>query len=179
MKRWWLVVALALSLAVNLGVLVTLTASRWIDGKPRREWPRAAAWEEWAHGPRGLHGGPRHHRPPRELARLVDRLDLEGAPRERFLELQRELLIATLEGRQRRRGLEAELRQELAAAAPDQARIEEILVALGEAYVVQERALARTILGSRELLDDEQEQLYLAVLAHLREHTRHGLGRSH
>lgn len=180
MKRWWLILALLLSVAVNLGVLAALALGVGRGGgEPWRERPRAAALERWARGPREVspQGGTRHPGPPRELARLADRLGLEGEGRARFLELQRELIARTLETRRARRELEAQLRRELTAAAPDRGRIDQLLGQLGDAFLAQERALAQTVLESRALLDAEQERLYLEVLTRLRERAGHRHGR--
>ena len=103
--------------------------------------------------------------PPFE--RLADHLELTGERRERFLAIQRELFRHHLESRRRRGRLTEELRAELAAPQPDEARIEARIAALGELFVATETQTARAILDSRALLDAEQQRRYLQVLRHL------------
>lgn len=109
--------------------------------------------------------GAPHPGPP--LDRLADHLQLEGERREEFLAVQRELFRDLLELRRRRAALTVELHRELAAPRPDEARIEELVGELGEAYAATEGRTARAILDSRALLDPEQQRRYLQVLRHL------------
>lgn len=156
MKRGWMWVALLLSLGVNVGVLATLGVAR-LRTPSRWQGPYA--------------GGP----PP--LARLADRLQVEpGERRERFLEQQRELFETTRRHLQRQRTLRSELRDELAARSPDRARIEALIEELGESYASLERALAQTVLASREILTPEQQERYFALLERLRAERRSGRG---
>jgi hypothetical protein len=101
------------------------------------------------------------------LDRLADHLRLEGERREEFLAVQRELFRDLLELRRRRAALTVELHRELAAPRPDEARIEELVGGLGEAYAATEGRTARAILDSRALLEPEQQRRYLQVLRHL------------
>ena len=70
----------------------------------------------------------------------------------------------------------AELYRELSSEVPDRQRIEQRVVFLGRASAELERAFADTALRSRELLDDEQEQMYLRVLSRRARMVRDGHG---
>ena len=96
---------------------------------------------------------------------LVDRLGLEGEQRLEFMRLQQELAAKVRAMQPRIERARAELYRELSSEAPDRQRIEQRVVFLGRASAELERAFADTALRSRELLDDEQEQMYLRVLS--------------
>lgn len=153
MRRWWLVVALLLSLGMNVGLLVAVGLRRLAqEGRitaplvnPGRVAPPAA-----------------------RLERMADRLELAGEERRRFLEIQRRFFETTWKERQTIAWLRRDLRRELTAPAPDRERIDEILAELGRHYASLERAIARTVLETREILDDQQERLYLRFLRRLR-----------
>lgn len=175
MKRWWVVIALLLSLGINLGLLAALAGGWWsqrgtadevhADGGDGGE-----AWPGGHEGPAGP-AGPGPHLPPHvgpPLERVADHLGLEGDTRQRFLDLQRELIREMSDVRLRRAELDRELRGQLTATAPDEARIEELTAAKAELVLEAERATTRTILETRGLLDSEQQRRYLHVLQRLR-----------
>lgn len=204
MRRWWLIIALLLSLGVNAGILATLALSRSGDGPAAAEEPAegpAATGEEPAAGrpseepaalgpvdgpPGSVPGGPGPGgpglggpggpggRPPlpelaeRRLDRLAGELGLTGAERERFLELQHDLLAEGARLARERFVLQAELRRELLAPEPDRARVEELIGEIAAVFTRMERTTAEAVLDTRELLDPEQERRYLAVVSEMR-----------
>ncbi len=143
MRRWWLLLALLLSTGVNLGVLGVLLLHR----------PRPLPAEDLE--------------PPRlqlGVQRLVDHLGLEGEERERFLTYQRQFLEATRGGRLQMAELHRALRQELARPEPDRAEIDRLLAESRETFATMERSMTEAVLGSRQLLDPQQDRAYLRFL---------------
>jgi Spy/CpxP family protein refolding chaperone len=104
------------------------------------------------------------HLPPDSIP-LVDRLALTGEQRLEFMRLQQQLATKVRTMQPRIARARAELYRELSAPAPDRRRIEQRVAFLGRASATLERAFADTALRSRELLDPEQEQIYLRVLS--------------
>lgn len=156
MKRWWLVIALMLSLGVNAGIL----ASRLVPPKAEPEAAAASAGEP-------ADATPQRSIPAR-VFRLADELGLEGARREEFVDLQRRFFSATLEARARLRRSQLRLRQELTAPAPDRRAVDEALEEMAAARGDLERAFVDNLLASRELLDSQQTRRYLRFLGRLR-----------
>lgn len=147
MRRWWLVLALLLSLGINVGILAVLAIHRLRPPQPPQPLaPVAAAGVE----------------------RLADHLGLEGAERRRFVELQREFFDATRQRRERMVRLRRELARELTSRSPDRRRVEEILAELAGTYAEVEGAFAHLVLDSREVLDPRQQRQYLRFLGRLR-----------
>jgi len=143
MKRWWLVVALLLSLGVNLGLVgAQIVRQRAI-----------AAWT-----------GERPPGAPEPGLRLAERLELDGAQREQFLRVQRQLTDRVREERRELGRLRRVLRDELIAPSPDRARIEGLLGEIAERQLALDRAFVEHVLESRELLDPEQLERYLLFL---------------
>ncbi len=163
MRRWWLWVALMLSLGVNVGILGTIAAHRFGQRpQPARQvdLPRSGQL------------------PP--LNTLADRLRLTGERRDRFLEVQREFFTEVTSRRIELATLRQELRRELTARQPDRGRIDRILERTGEATAALDGAFVANVLASRELLDRRQQRLYFRFLQRLRaggEAPRHPGGR--
>lgn len=158
MKRWWLIIALLLSIGINVGIL----ASRaW----PPRDSPRQSASEP----DRKERPPPQFDRVPPVIYRLVDDLGLRGEKRRAFIEIQRRFLERTISARARVGHLQTELRRELATEEPDRAAINDLLDQLGAAYGELERAFVDDLLSSRELLDREQEKVFLRFLGRIRQ----------
>jgi hypothetical protein len=145
-RRWWLTIALLLSLGVNAGILAVIVLGRLL---PERAAPRAAA--------RGA-----------GVERLADRLGLAGEERHRFVALQERFLLDTREQRQRLAGLRRELRRRLVERHPDERRIEELVGEMSAATSALDRALVRLVLDSRKLLGPRQQREYFRFLARLR-----------
>lgn len=147
MKRWWPVLALLLSVGINVGLLVSLALDRPQDPMPTDSPPRA----------RDGSG--------RALENLADQLGLEGQDRLRFARLHRQFfehLRRTVPQLQRMR---EQLYRELVSEHPDPERLQRLVADLARGNVAVEQSLIRTVLQSRELLDDEQERVYLHFLA--------------
>lgn len=176
MKRWWLVIALLLSLGVNAGILATLVLSGR-DGRAAGT-GREGAGPEPARPPAAFPdagpAGPAAAPPPlpelaeRRLERLAAELGLAGPERERFLELQRRMLVDGARLARERFVLQAELRRELLADEPDRARIDELIGEIAAVFTRLEQSTASAILDTRELLGPEQERRYLAVASQIR-----------
>ena len=147
MRRWGLAVALLVSLGMNVGILTML----WM-GKAR-----ARSWME----------RPRQQAALPNLERFADHLELEGEPRQRFLEIQRNFFDTTREERRRLQGLRAELRRALTRGEPDRAAVDRVLAEMAEVQPRLDRALADNVLATRELLGPAQERRFLRVLGHL------------
>lgn len=150
MRRWWLLVALLLSLGVNVGVLATLGAQRFREEPPRVEAP------EDPESPR-----------PEQLRHLGRRLDLEGEELERFVSLHQEFLRSSRATRERWQGVKREVRHRLAAHDPEMEAIEPLLEEMAAAYLELERGLAAHILVAREMLDGEAERRYVHFVSRL------------
>lgn len=155
MRRWWLVIALLLSVGLNLGILGAIIARR------------------------GPGPGPREPRPPEEmnppggdplprLPRLADRLGLEGEERRKFIDIQWELFQKTARLRLQRGEVHRELKRELTRDEPDRQKVNQLLNESARIYGAMERSLAESVLASRDLLDPEQEKEYLRFVGQLR-----------
>ncbi len=100
MRRWWLAVALLLSLGINVGLVSVAVVRR-------------LAIARWEHGPGG-------EPPPPELVgrRFADELRLPPGKRVPFLAAQRRLAERTFDGRRDLARLRDDLRREVAALTP-------------------------------------------------------------
>jgi hypothetical protein len=185
-KRWWVILALLLSVGLNVGLLATVAGAWWASRHAARQTaeappqPAAAppmAPDDGAGPPPGDAGpgapdaapdtGP--GRPPGPpVERLADHLGLAGDARAEFIALQRGLFETLFEAHNRRAYLSAEMRRELVAAEPDRGHVEQLIDELAEVQSGIERATVETILKSRGLLDQRQQRLYLQVLDRLR-----------
>lgn len=152
MKRWWLVIALLLSLGVNVGILATVATSRLR--------PAPAAASSTAAG----------QQPPQieRLARLADRLGLEGPARERFIDLQRSFFLETGRNRARLQEVYRQLRRELVSPSPDRQRVAGLVDESSRLYTTIERATTEHVLASRALLDPTQERIFLNLLRQMK-----------
>lgn len=169
MKRWWLVLALLLSVGVNLGILAMLALERLRPESPPAlgtATPPPAAPGAAPEEPPGAE--PEALRVPLPVLRMADRLGLAGEERRRFVDIQTRFFAATAGERRRLAGLHRALRLELTADEPDRARVEALLAEIGAAFAALEGALARNVLDSREILDPEQERLFLEFVRRLR-----------
>ena len=151
MKRGLLVLALVLSVGMNLGLLgAAVVRHRRFD---HGDWERDRFRDRFRDGVPGRFDDPG--------ARLADRLRLEGDVRQRFLARQSELAGKARELRPRIADLERELRRELVAAEPDRERVAAIPGELAAAQSELERAFAESVLATREVLDGDAERDYL------------------
>jgi Spy/CpxP family protein refolding chaperone len=178
MKRWWLPIALVLSLGVNVGILATLALRRpapAADSSPDVSDP-APEFGEFRQPPPFERGGPGWGRDPgggefgeggpgAMLGRLVERLGLEGEERQRFIAIQRQFFERQGALRRQLGDVQGALRREVAAAEPDPAKLEEILTRLHQLHFERDRLWIQSILESRKVLDPRQERLYMGFLA--------------
>lgn len=147
MKRWWLVIALVLSIGMNLGLLFALALSS----------PAAVQRQQAAMRPVA----------PGRLPQLAERLGIEGEARRRFLQRQRRFFLETAGPRTRLPEIRREVRAELVRAQPDQAHIDELLREGSDIFLMLERALVANVLESRRLLPPEAEKKYLDLISRL------------
>lgn len=157
MRRWGLALALLLSLGVNAGILATLALRE--AGSPDRPRPE---------DPRPVPPGPGAGEEMPRVIRLADRLGLEGAQRRRFMQLQGRFFAETVRLRTEQAEIFRELRRELTASDPDRRRIEELTRASAQTHLALQEAMAKNVIATRELLDPEQERLYLEIISRLR-----------
>lgn len=146
MKRGGLVLALLVSLGVNLGLVGVALARR-------------AGVERWERVRQGLEA------PPERFARrLADRVGVPSERREHFLSVQRRLGERTAEERRQVLRVRDELRRELLSSEVDPQRLDALLAELGEREAALNRALVDSVLESRDLLDGRELELYLRFL---------------
>lgn len=147
MRRWWLVIALVLSIGMNLGLLVALALSSPAIAQQQQRTMRPAA--------------------PGRVAQLADRLGLEGEVRQRFIQRQRQFFQETAGPRARLPEIRKEVRAELIRAHPDQARIDELLREGSDIFLRLERSVVANVLDSRRMLPPEAERRYVDLISRL------------
>lgn len=155
MRRWWLVIALLLSVGLNLGILAAIGARRAALFKGKAARPPVEAANPGAD-------------PVPRLARLADRLKLEGDARRRFLDIQWNLYQETTRLRLRLNEVRRDLRREMSRPDPDRQRVEGLLDESGRIYLALERSLVNNVFATRDLLDPEQREEYLKIIGRLR-----------
>jgi Spy/CpxP family protein refolding chaperone len=155
-KSWWLVIALLLSLGINLGILAAVGANRWGKKPPR------PPLEEQPLPP------PIAGETPQRAIRLADRLGLEGEQRRRFIARQGRFFVETVQLRTDMAETQRELRRELTAPQPDHARIDVLLNDSARSFRALEQAMAQNVVESRKLLNPDQEKEFLQFVALLR-----------
>ncbi|HEY2291355.1 MAG TPA: periplasmic heavy metal sensor [Thermoanaerobaculia bacterium] len=160
MIRWWLVIALLLSVGLNVGILATIAARRPGPPPPREGGPPQE-------GQNPANANPNIDPVPR-LGRLADRLKLEGDQRRKFLDLQWNLYQESTRQRLQMNEAHRELRRELTRPTPDRQRVEALLNESSRIHQALERALVNNILSTRELLGPEKEKEYLKIVGRLR-----------
>jgi hypothetical protein len=163
--RWWLVIALLLSVGLNVGILAAIAARRAGPQGPRAERPRQ---EEVNPANPADTANPTNADPVPRLARLADRLKLEGDQRRKFLDLQWNLYQETTRQRLQLNEVHRELRREMTKSAPDRQRVEALLAESSQVYLSLERSLVGSIFATRELLGPDKEEEYLKVVGRLR-----------
>lgn len=148
MRRSWLVVALLLSVGINIGILTMIGLSR-VRGP--RSW-----------GDRIEHSGG----PP--VGRLAQRLGLQGEQRDRFIEQQHGFFESFQQIRMELEMTRQQLRGEVGSQQPDPERIDALLQQSAELTAALDRLFIENVMISRELLDRRQERLYFGFLDRLR-----------
>jgi len=145
-KRGWLLVALLLSVGVNVGLVGVAVGRR-------------VAFERWERVREGV------GQPPEGFGRrLAERLGVPEERRERFQAIQRALVERTAAERREVVRVRLELRRELLAERPDRARVDSLLAELAGREAALNRAFADGVLDSRELLGGRELELYLRFL---------------
>ncbi len=221
MRRWWVVIALLLSVGVNVGILAALATRRAVrpeappppppreeqehrPAPPRSELPPPPPPSQPSQAPQNTEphpGPPQGGPPPREeppphlapplpdpagpldegepepgqpqggpprASRLADRLGLEGEPRRRFLAIQQSFFEETVRIRLHLSETQREVRREMMSSKPDGAKIDALLQESSRDFLALERALAKNVASSRELLNPAQEEEYLLLISRLR-----------
>jgi hypothetical protein len=153
MSRWWLVIALLLSVGLNVGILAAIGARRADMPRPQNQADAAK---------------PANNDPVPRLARLADRLKLEGEPRRKFLDTQWNLYQETTRLRLDLGEVHRALRKELTRPDPDRQRVEALLTESSRLYLALERSLVNNVFATRELLGPEKEAEYLKLVGRLR-----------
>lgn len=149
MKLSWLWIVLAVSLGINVGILATLGVQGSDKEKGTEEKTAEASLDERT--------GP-----------IAERLGLEGEDREKFMQLQRGLLESTQGHREELDGMRREVRKELREDEPDRERMERLISDMAEVSAAQEREYVEMVMATREILDDEQQAMYLQFMAQAR-----------
>ena len=161
MRRWWLVLALLLSLGLNVGILAAIGARRaMLLARPNA----ARQQQEAANGA----GNPNNTDPVPRLTRLANRLKLEGDQRRKFLDIQWNLYQETSRQRLQLNEIHRALRRELTHPAPDRQRVEALLNESSATYLALERSLVNNVFATRDLLGAEKEADYLKIVGSLR-----------
>jgi hypothetical protein len=155
-RRWWLVIALLLSVGLNLGILAAIAA--------RKAQPRDSDRE-----PRP---GPEMANPAADplprLPRLADRLGLEGEERRKFIDLQWNLFQQMTRLRLQMGEVHRELKRELTRDEPDRQRVDALLKESTGIYGSLEKTLVDNVLATRALLGPDKEEEYLRLVGRLR-----------
>lgn len=159
-RRWWLPLALLLSLGVNLGVVAMLALRR--DGPPPPEGPGPS--ERGAPPPRG-----ETEEPGRRFEALARSLRLDSNQAERFVALQRRHFEGSRETRRRLETARRELAQEFLTGRADRRRVEGLLREVEAAQAELDQTLADLMLEAQEFLTPEQQRRFaFFVLQRLR-----------
>ncbi len=162
MKRWWLVIALLLSLGINIGLL----AGRAFQPRPAEVEDVEDPVDD---GRVEMPAMPREGRLPPVVHRMADELGLEGAKRDAFVEIQRTFFEQTLTARRRMVQVQGRVRDEITSGEPDREALDALLIELSDAHTALERAFVTNLLDTRELLDPGQERRYMRFLRHMRQ----------
>ncbi|HEY0556827.1 MAG TPA: periplasmic heavy metal sensor [Thermoanaerobaculia bacterium] len=162
MRRWWLVIALLLSLGLNVGILAAVGARRAM----LMARPNAARQQQGGNG-NGA-GNANNTDPVPRLTRLANRLSLEGDQRRKFLDIQWNLYQETARLRLQLNEVHRDLRRELTHPNPDRQRVEGLLNDSSRIYLALERSLVNNVFATRDLLGPEKEADYLKIVGSLR-----------
>lgn len=161
MRRWWLVLALLLSLGLNVGILAAIAARR----ATLMARPNAARQQQ---GGNAGNNNPNNVDPVPRLTRLANRLSLEGDQRRKFLDIQWNLYQETARLRLQLNEVHRELRRELTHPDPDRTRVEGLLNDSSRIYLALEHSLVNNVFATRDLLGAEKEADYLKIVGSLR-----------
>jgi hypothetical protein len=146
-RRWWLVIALLLSVGMNLGLLVALALNSPAFTQQQQAVMRPGA--------------------PGRVPQLADKLGLEGETRRRFIERQRRFFAETAEPRARLPEIRKQVRAELIRQKPDEGRIDELLREGSDIFLALERSVVANVLDSRRILGPQAERKYVDLISRL------------
>ncbi len=153
MRRWWLVIALLLSVGLNVGILAAVAARRLGPGGPGAKQPGA---------------GNQAADPLPRLPQLANRLELEGEERQKFLDIQWNLYQETSHLRLELGETHRNLRHALIQPQVDRAQVDRLLEESSRTYLALEKSLVNNVLATRGLLGPEKEKQYLRLIGQLR-----------
>ena len=156
MSRWWLVIALLLSVGLNVGILAAIAARRAAPPAVKEGQPQQQA------------ANPNNADPVPRLGRLAARLQVAGDQRRKFLDIQWSLYQETTRQRLQLNEVHRELRRELTRPEPDRQRVEGLLNESSRIYLTLERSLVSNVFATRDLLGPEKEAEYLKIVGRLR-----------
>lgn len=143
MKRWGLIVALLLSVGLNVGVLATLA----VTGR----------------------ASPSTSPGPEPTSTAGPRFGMPGDPAPAAVEAQRQFMRELAGERFAVEALRRELRMELVAESPDRERVARLLGELAQRSSALEQRFAEFVLATRSQLGPEDEQRYLEMLRRIPE----------
>ncbi len=163
MKRRWLTILLLISVGLNVGLFASRILRKPAEGVDTGERTVDKTREAT-------------ERLPKVVQRMARELGLEGAKRDAFVDIQRGFFEQTMAARGRMASLQLEIRREITSTEPNRDTLDVLLIELSEAHTDLERAFVNNLLDSRELLDAEQERLFMRFLRRMR-HVRSDLER--
>jgi hypothetical protein len=146
-RRWWPVLALFLSVGLNVGLLLDLALSSPAVARRQQETLRPAA--------------------AGRLQQLADHVGVQGPARRRFVQRQRRFFAETAGPRARLPQIRREVRAELTRPVPDQARLNTLLHEASDVYLDLEQSVVANVLDTRALLGPEQEHRYVDLISRL------------
>lgn len=163
MRRWWPILALLLSLGINVGLVTALVIdrSRARDDAGLEAPPNPDALPPGQGGPGQLAPGPRF-----KLA--AERLGLAPEARERFLALEQRHFAEARAARLRVQEAREAIRRALLAAELDETEIERLTAAANAAVAEQDRGFVRHLVELKGILEPAQFERYLAFLTRAR-----------
>lgn len=169
-RVWWLVTALMLSIGVNVGILVARLTPGSPPGNPEDRPPIEQGLEK--PGPEmPVPDNPDEieRRLPRIFQRIADEMGLEGEKRQEFLEIQRTFFLQGIAQRRRMMKAQDEIRRELWKDKVDQEKVRQMVRRTAQTQVAMEVAFVDQVLRTREILDEEQAEIYRRFLRHARQ----------
>lgn len=162
MKRWWIVLLLLLSVGLNAGLLAQRRHEKR-EREARIEERQARAAER-----RGEREPQARPLADRLIARLVDKVGVQGENREKFIALQKDFFARTLATRERLRGSQKALRENLRSEKPDRPLADRQLAELAAAQEEIEAAFVDNYFAASALLDQDQQKRYREWIAEIR-----------
>lgn len=159
-----LVVALLLSVGFNLGLLVAAGMSDSDEGDLTAEANREVGRDRPERSPEDARrSGARGERD--RFQAMVERLDLDAEQRRRFHQIHRRMFEDVGLGRRQLGQLREQLVVELRAEQPSPDRLRELVRRMSAMNAKLDGTMVRTTLETREILDPEQEEVYLQHFA--------------